>query len=409
VTIPRMDASPRLRQRPLLTVVTATMASTVAALPVWLVGALSIFMAEEFRFGGTELGRSVSIYFGTAGLVAWSAGGLAERLGSRRSILLATAASLVATLGVAVLARHWLHIALGLVVAGMGSSLMLPATNLAIARAAPISRMGLSFGIKQASVPFATFIAGSSIPLLGLRVGWRAAFFLVAGLALALLAVSGRWLPEAGRVPSTTASDETKATVVTDVDRSVPRSMALLGVAAALAVMAATAANAFLVPTLVGSGIVAATAGVLLSVGGLSSVFARISMGWFADTHVGDNFLRLSALFLAGSVGAWAMFSLGTVPAVSVATGGVILLFGAGWGWNGLFHYTLIQEFPGRPAFATGVTQMGIRLGGVVGPLTFGLLVDGGNPRIAWGAAAGCLTASAIVVLLARAHAGRER
>lgn len=409
MTIARMDATPRGRQRPLLTVVTATMASTVAALPVWLVGALSIFMAEEFRFDGAELGRSVSIYFGTAGLVAWSAGGLAERLGSRRSILLATTTSLVAALGIAVLARHWLHIALGLIVAGAGSSLMLPATNLAIARAAPISRMGLSFGIKQASVPFATFIAGSSIPLLGLKVGWRAAFFLVAGLAVVLLVVSGRWLPEAGRAPSTTANDEAKAAVATDVDRSVPRSMALLGVAAALAVMAATAANAFLVPTLVDSGVAAATAGVLLSVGGLSSVFARISMGWYADTRVGDNFLRLSALFLTGSVGAWAMFSLGVVPAVSIAAVGVVLLFGAGWGWNGLFHYTLIKEFPERPAFATGVTQIGIRLGGVVGPLAFGLLVDVGSPRSAWGAAAGCLTAAAIVVLVARAHAGCAR
>lgn len=400
-----------VNQRPVFTLLSSTLASTVATLPIWLAGALSVFIAEEFRFGAIELGRSVAVYFGTAGLVAWTAGGLVERLGSRRAILLAVAIAFIAATGIGRFASHWLHIGFWLIFAGMGSSLMLPATNLAIARAVPMRRMALSFGIKQASVPFATFLAGSSIPLLSLQLGWRAPYIMVSWMCVILFLACLRWLPELGPPPKRTRgmTRTDRRTSRQQLDRSVPGSMALLGFAAAFAVMAATAGNAFLVLSLVDLGYAATTAGLLLSIGGLSSVAARIWAGWFADRTIGDNFHRLAGLFLTGAVGAVILFMLRPETPLSYAIVGVVLLFGAGWGWNGIFHYSLIREYPDRPAFATGVTQIGIRFGGVIGPLTFGMLLAQGSPRVAWAGAACCLFAAAAVVLRARSTSRLER
>ena len=69
----------------------------------------------------------------------------------------------------------------------------------------PPSRLGLSFGIKQAAIPIATLLAGVAVPTVALTVGWRWAYLIGAGLALLalLIAPAGRRAagPGAARSP----------------------------------------------------------------------------------------------------------------------------------------------------------------------------------------------------------------
>ena len=62
------------------------------------------------------------------------------------------------------------------------------ASNLTLARSVPASRLGLSFGIKQAAIPIATLLAGAAVPTVALTIGWRWAYLI--GAAVALLAAA---------------------------------------------------------------------------------------------------------------------------------------------------------------------------------------------------------------------------
>ena len=55
-----------------------------------------------------------------------------------------------------------------------------------------------------------------------------------------------------------------------------------------------------------------------------------------------------------------------------------------GWGWNGLFNFALVRSYPLAPAWATGVSQTGSRLGAVASPLLFGLLAVGVSSGAGW-------------------------
>ena len=52
----------------------------------------------------------------------------------------------------------------------------------------PSPYRSLAFGLKQSSVPLATFLSGLAIPFVALTLGWRWAFVLAAALAALLMA-----------------------------------------------------------------------------------------------------------------------------------------------------------------------------------------------------------------------------
>ena len=46
-------------------------------------------------------------------------------------------------------------------------------SNLTLAQHVPASRLGLSFGLKQAAIPLATLLSGAAVPAVALTIGWR--------------------------------------------------------------------------------------------------------------------------------------------------------------------------------------------------------------------------------------------
>src|SRR4029453_10793467 len=61
------------------------------------------------------------------------------------------------------------------------------ASNSSLAQHVPARRQGLSFGVKQAAIPICTLLAGASVPIVALTLGWRWAFVLAAVLAVAAI------------------------------------------------------------------------------------------------------------------------------------------------------------------------------------------------------------------------------
>jgi MFS family permease len=369
------------------TVVGAATVAMLSALPVWITSAVAVLMREEIALTEPRLGAAVSVYFAISASLSWPTGRLADRIGARATLTAAVGCSVLAVLGIALLARHWTHVVALLGLAGVASALVQPATNLAIVRGVPRTRQGLGLGLKQAAVPAATLAAGATVPLLALTFGWRWAFVVPLVVALGFVAIRGA-IPD-GRRP---------AARLADADGGGRGRLPLLVVAAngGMGVAACIAASAFLVPYAVSEGIAVGTAGWILSAASLAGVVVRIGSGWFADRLAVSGVRGVALLLGLGALGAAGVAVVDGAVGLTLAA---MLMLGAGWGWNGLLVLSLVRAFPDTPGLATGISQVGIRTGGAIGPSVFGIVAGVGSYLAGWVLVAGTMVVASAGML----------
>ena len=361
-----MKEASRLNFRPILLAIAV---ATAGVMPAFLIGGLSVQVRGELRFSEASLGLAVAAFFACASLASVVMGRVVERIGSHNGMRLAVTMSAISLLGIAALARSWTGLVLCLVLGGFANATAHPSANLSLAREVPLGRQGLSFGIKQASIPTATLFAGLAVPLVAVTVGWRWAFAGAAILALCVAVIVPK--EELGGVTNSKRARTSDAR---------PWSLIVLALGIGLGSTAATPLGAFVVESSVNSGLKAGTAGLLLAAGSAFSIVVRIFFGNFAD-GMSSGRLRIVAGMLALGIVGFGMLASG-VEALLVI--GVMLAFGAGWGWPGLFNFAVVKSNPGAPAAATGITQTGASAGAALGPLIFGFVVQTSSYSTAW-------------------------
>ena len=365
---------------------TAAVTTTVATVcPVFLLGGLGVQVMDELGFTPAGLGLAVAIYFATSAIVSIRSGRLVERIGVRKAATAAIALVAVALLGMAASVNLATLIA-ALILAGPANSLGQLSANALLAKRVPARRQGLMFGVKQASVPASTTLAGISVPLFALTIGWRWAFVAAAAVALLVLLI----LPDAENPRPAPAGTPARG-----------RPSAALIVISAAAALGATAANplgTFIADYAVFRGISEALAGATVTIGGLAGVAARISAGWLADRRDSGRLTMIAIMLGTGSI---ALLVLLAPPlwAVPVGTG---LGFAVGWAWPGVLNFAITRLHADAPAAATGVTQTGVYLGGAVGPLSFGGIVDLWGYPAAWSTMAVLMIAGAVLMVFGR-------
>lgn len=376
----------------LRTTVAAALLTTLGVMPVFFVGALGPFVTAELAIDPAGFGLAIAAYFATSALASAPAGRAVERLGSRRAGLLAGALSVSMLLAIGILASTWSHLVLALAVAGAGNAIAQLASNLAVARGVTMHRQGLAYGVKQAAIPIATLIGGACVPLFALGPGWRWAFLVAPVMLLLWAGVSphvdgARARPAGGGAPRSLRSP----------------SLLLLAVATGFAAAASNALGAFFVTSAIDASVAAPDAGLLLVVGSCFGIAARVVIGWRADHMRVDRLAVVAGMMAGGAIGLAAL-AIGSGPLIAI---GVIVAFGLGWGWTGLLSFAVVREYPDSPAAATGITQAGLYLGGVIGPLGFGLLVERTSYALAWAVAAALLMAAAgLIAIRARLGVG---
>lgn len=368
----RLDHSP---MHPATTVSAAAAATALGVLPVFLLGALVVQVRADVPVSKVALGLSVSGFFALSALASPSAGRLVERVGAGRGMALGGVAS-AASMTTAGLAGHWTVLALGVTLGGLANATGQVAANLALAQAVPSHRQGVAFGIKQAAVPASTSLAGLAVPVVGLTVGWRWAF--LAGALLPL--VFSTWTLRSPGLRSQRPASRRRETTRRRPDMTL-QALAVLAFSGALGTFAANTLAAFLVDATVSGGFSPASAGILLSVGSVSSVVVRVAVGSFIDARRFPLLPLVSMMLVAGAAGL-AGLSVTTSPTL-VAVAAVVSYLGI-WGWNGVFTLAIVRANPSAPAAATGVTQAGLYLGGVVGPSVFGYLAGSAGYAAAW-------------------------
>ena len=372
----------------------AVSVATIGVLPSFLTGGLAVQIRDELGFGASALGLAVALFFVVSSLSSALAGRVVERVGSHAAMRSSSIVGALTLLAVAIFAGSWWGLVACFILGGMGNAIAQPATNLMLTREVPAGRQGLAFGIKQAAIPVATLLAGLAVPVLAVTVGWRWAF---AGAALIALTVS-LLVPREGdgapsRVKEARAGDAPLAPLI------------LLAVGIGLGSTAATPLGAFVVSSAVSVGIEVGAAGLLLALGSGVGIVVRVVAGHLADSMASGRLRLVAAMLVLGTAG-FAMLASGS-PGLFVV--GVVLAFGAGWGWPGLFNFAIVKSNPKAPAAATGITQTGASGGAALGPLLFGYTVESTSFGTAWLGTAAVALLSAVAILAGRRMLLRDR
>ena len=378
-------------------VLLAVSVATCGVIPAFLTGGLAVQIRGELNFGEGALGLAVAVFFASSSLASFLSGRIVERIGyslGMRAAVLASAASL---LGVALLARSWLALILCLAFGGLANAISHPATHLFMARRISQGRQGLAFGVKQAAIPTATLLAGLAVPALGTTIGWRWAFVAAAALALVVLLL----VPNGGSATGLRCPRD--RAIRTGDARLGP--LLLLALGMALGSAAANPLGAFVVESSVAAGIEVGTAGLLLAAGSGVGIVVRVLLGWLTDRREGGSLNLVAGMMVLGTLGFLLLADGGRWALVI----GVMLAFGAGWGWPGLFNFAVVKTSPGAPAAATGVTQTGASGGAAIGPLVFGLIVEGSSFGTAWLVSGALVLLAAAAILVGRRMLLRDR
>lgn len=383
------------------TVLVAVAGTLIGGAPVWLVASLAPQLQADLRLDPARLGLAVGLNFAVLAVCAVSAGRLVDRIGWRRGMVLTALGSSLALLGIAVGARSWPALAGLLCLGALAASLSHPASNVGIAETVGAGRQGIAFGVKQASVPLTTLLAGLASPLVAGTVGWRWAFGGAGALALllllTLLSAGPAYARRAGLGAASAGAREVRAgPPASDASR---RSLVVLAVGAGLVAAATLRLGSFLVLSAVDAGMGVDSAGLLLSLGSAVGIVSRIAQGHLADRRGSRHLLVVVQMVLGGSVGLLVL-AVGRTPWRLVL--GTLLAFGLGWSWNGLFAMVVVVRNPRSPAFATGAVQTALATGGIVGPPAFGLVAGAWSFPAAWTGAAVVNTAGALLLLAGR-------
>jgi len=367
--------------------VIASLATVAASLPVFLTAAMAVQVSRDLGFGTVGIGAAVATFFGTMAATSMYLGRVADRLGATRSLRIAAVGAGISALGIAISARAWWVLAGWLVVSGTAAAFSQPAANRLLINRVRSARLGTAFGLKQSAPPTASMLAGLSVPVIALTVGWRWAFAAAAVAAFAIAIAVG---PTPSSAPAQIARKRReKLPRLRD-----PGTLLLLAVGFALGFASNSAVLAFFVETATRSGMSSPVAGLVFAASSLAAIIVRVGAGVAAD-RLTFRPLRLCAVLLAvGAVGV-ALLAAGGSGLLTV--GGVLAIAGT-WGFPGVFWFAVIRAYPQTPGRVTGAMAPAA-VGGVLGPVGFGVLAANVTDAAAWWATATVALLAALAML----------
>lgn len=372
-------------------VVASILTITVAILPGFLPGALAVQLADSLGIAEAGVGLVVGAFFGMSALVSPRLGRVVERLDWAPGMRIAALGAALTLLLTPFVAQSVLTLGVVTVAGGVALALAHPAVNLALARCTVPERQGLAYGFKHAAVPAATVLAGLGLPLVAIPLGWQWVYVLGAALAVGAALL----------VPFSPKRFEVEPDAAAEVDEPAVRSssmslLVIMAVGAGLGIFGMDALATFLVPYAVDVGFGEAAAGILLAVGSGLGILMRVIAGWQIDRRAAGG-LGTVAVFLAlGAVGI-GVLATGTDPAIVI---GSLLAFAFGWGWSGLFTFSVVRRNPRAPAASTGVTMTGVYVGAAAGPALFGIVAEA-SFTVAWVIMSAALALGAVLMTIA--------
>ena len=376
------------RQGTVSTIAVAAFVTSVGMVGPFLLSAQGVWISQDLGFAEASLGTAVSAFFAAA---AVSAMALARTSGAwlgRRGYQIGGVLISLGAAGVGLLAQRAWHVAVAMVVIGVGNAVCQVTANLLLARALVVHRRGLGFGVKQSSGPIALAAAGLVIPSVGATLGWRASFL---GLAAGSLILSFA-LQRLATAPSPGPPGRTDTASPSDRPPFAP----VLLCAGAM-VLGSAAGNffvAFSPSWLHVQGLSVEVAGLLVGAGGILCCVVRVLLGLVADRRHGGNLSVVAGQFVLASVLLGAVAVLAGAPLAAV----IAVAFAVGWSWPGLLLYAIVRVSRETPGMGSGAVQAGAFTGGALGPMLLGWVVSTAGYATAWSIASGLFVLGAVFI-----------
>jgi MFS family permease len=384
---------PAAGELPTLAVVSS--AHLVSHFHLMVLPVLLVLLKERMNVGYFELGLAVTTFNIVSGLTQAPMGFLVDRIGPRLVLIAGLLLGGFAFASVALTASYaWLIVAAFL--AGLANCVYHPADYAILSDGISESRIGRAFSVHT----FAGFVGGALAPpvLLGLAAAAGLGSSLVAAGAIAwavaavvLLTPAAPATRQAAR-PAAAAKGQRIADVLTPT---------VLGLALFFTLLALShaAMYSFSIPALMaGHGLSSGAA-----TAALTAYLAVSAIGVLVGGHLADRTER-HGLLAAGGFGLSALIALAIAvaplpaPALVAAMGLTGFLFGIIQPSRDM----LVRKAapPGAAGRVFGIVSTGFNIGGIVGPLLFGWLMDVGAPRAIFGVAVAFMAITAVLALL---------
>jgi len=372
-------------------------------------------LKAELGIGFVELGfaLTVSSFVGVAAQLP--VGYLVDHLGARRMLVLGLIVAGLAYLGFG-LAPSYSSLLLAMVFVGLANSVFHPADYAILSANVAPPRLGRAFSVHT----FAGFLGNAVAPMTmlalaagaGLNAALTAAGVIALVVALPLVVAQG---VDAGRV------DAQAVHAGAAPSPAAPAGGARSGMTSILTPTILGLTGFFALMSLSGSGIsnfsvVALTSafGTSLSVANvaLTAYLTAQALGVLAGGFIADKTRRHAEVAAVG-------YALNAAIVLAIGTAGfdaaplILAMSGAGF-LGGLIMPSrdmLVRAAapPGAMGRTFGIVTSGFSIGGMVGPLMFGLAMDHGMPKAVFGISVMLMIAVAVVALLSDRRAAARR
>ena len=366
---------------------------------------LFALLKAQLGIGFVELGLALTVSAVMSVAAQLPVGFLVDRVGSRRMLVLGLGLSALAFIGFG-LAPSYSNLLLAMAVFGMASSVFHPADYAILAAVIPAARVGRAFSIHT----FAGFLGNAVAPVTILPIaaafGLKAAFFAAGSVALIaaapLLLVRGIDNRQPVALASHPAAPRLGLTAVLT-----PTVIFLTGFFALLSLSGSGISNFSVVALRGAFDTPLATASVALTV-----YLAMQALGVLMGGFIADKTRRHAEVASVGyAINACIVLAIGTLglgaAPLFLAMGGAGLLGGLIMPSRDMLVRAAAP--PGAMGRTFGVVTSGFSMGGMVGPLLFGFIMDHNAPRWVFGASVIVMVIVAVVALIGDRRSASRR
>jgi len=362
------------------------------------------FLTKHLGVGFVELGFALTIGNIVAVASQLPVGFLVDRVGSRRMLLFGLMVSAIAFISLG-LAPSYPHLLLAMAFVGLSGSVFHPADYAILSALIPSARVGRAFSVHTFSGFLGNAVAPVTILPIAMAFGLKAAFFTVGGVAtlaaLPLMLVRGidnrQPIAHAGQP----AAPKLGLTAVLT-----PTIIFLTAFFALLSLSGSGISNFSVVALRGAFDTPLATASVALTV-----YLAMQALGVLAGGYIADKTKHHAEVASAGyAVNACIVLAIATL---GLGAAPLILAMGSAGLLGGLIMPSrdmLVRAAapPGAMGRTFGVVTSGFSMGGMVGPLLFGFIMDHHAPRWVFGASVIVMIVVAVVALIGDRHLVRK-
>jgi FSR family fosmidomycin resistance protein-like MFS transporter len=362
------------------------------------------FLKTQLGIGFVELGFALTVGNVVAVAAQLPVGFLVDRLGSKRMLVLGLMVSALAFIGFG-LSPTYPHLLLAMAFVGLSGSVFHPADYAILSTMIPSARVGRAFSVHTFSGFLGNAVAPVTLLPLAAAFGFKVAIFAVGGVALvaALPLILVRGIDN--RLPARSGQTAGPRVGLTAV--LTPTIIFLTGFFALLSLSGSGISNFSVVALRAAFDTPLATASLALTV-----YLAMQALGVLAGGFIADKTRRHAEVASVGyAVNACIVLAIGTLGLSAVpllaAMGGAGLLGGLIMPSRDMLVRAAAP--PGAMGRTFGVVTSGFSIGGMVGPLMFGFIMDHHAPRWVFGASVIVMITVAVVALIGDRRAARRR